>query len=287
MIRFLFLALFSLTLFAQLNMPDPDTFWTYKKIDDKELKLSVFLPNNYENGEKFPTIVIFHGGSWSVGDPNMHYADCKYWASRGMIAVSVSYRLKKRDKVEVPFECMKDAKSAIRYLRTNAKKLKVDTHKIVVAGGSAGGQLAASTSMIPKVNDDVYDLAVSAEPQATILYNPWFKCRKEWSPTHNIVKNLPPMIIFSGGKDPGIPEQGMVDFYNAMKASSNKVELYIGKNGKHGFCNGRNPKNSFFYWSLKHADDFLVSQGVLSGRATIKYPEGVNLIGKDEVNHYP
>ena len=287
MIRFLFLALFSLTLFAQLNMPDPDTFWTYKKIDDKELKLSVFLPNNYENGEKFPTIVIFHGGSWSVGDPNMHYADCKYWASRGMIAVSVSYRLKKRDKVEVPFECMKDAKSAIRYLRTNAKKLKVDTHKIVVAGGSAGGQLAASTSMIPKVNDDVYDLAVSAEPQATILYNPWFKCRKEWSPTHNIVKNLPPMIIFSGGKDPGIPEQEMVDFYNAMKASSNKVELYIGKNGKHGFCNGRNPKNSFFYWSLKHADDFLVSQGVLSGRATIKYPEGVNLIGKDEVNHYP
>ena len=43
-----------------------------------------------------------------------------------MIAVSVDYRLRHRDQVKVPLECVKDAKSAIRYLRANAKKLKID-----------------------------------------------------------------------------------------------------------------------------------------------------------------
>ncbi|EDM29356.1 probable lipase/esterase [Lentisphaera araneosa HTCC2155] len=277
----------SLNLFSKANIPDPDTYWTYKSVAGKDLKLSVFLPENYEAGKKFPTIAIFHGGSWRVGNPNMHYADCKYWASRGMIAVSVKYRLKDEDKITVPFECMKDAKSAIRYLRKNASQLKVNSEKIVVAGGSAGAQLAASTAMIPKVNDEVYDLAISAKPQAIILYNPWFKCKKEWSPTHNVVADLPPMIIFSGGNDKAIPVQEMVDFHKSMKAQSNKTELYIGQDGKHGFCNGRNPNNPFFYWSIKHADDFLVKAGILSGQATIQYPQRVKAISKERVSYYP
>ncbi|WDE97649.1 alpha/beta hydrolase [Lentisphaera profundi] len=284
---FFVMFLISSGLFAKVNNPSPDAFWTYKKVEGKELKLSVFLPSDYKQEKNFPTIVIFHGGSWRVGDPNMHYADCKYWASRGMVAVSVSYRLKDRDNVEVPLECMKDAKSALRYLRENAKKLKIDVNKVVVAGGSAGGQLAASTGMIPKVNDSEYDLAISAKPQAIILYNPWFKCAKELSPTSNVVKDLPPMIIFAGGKDPAIPLEEMVDFHKSMKEEGNQTELYIGKKGKHGFCNGRNPHNPFFYWSIKLADDFLVKQGILTGKATVKYPKNVKAINEVDSAYYP
>ena len=288
MIKFTFvLILISLSSFAQMNIPEPDTFWTYKKVDGKELKLSVFFPKDYTEEKKFPTILIFHGGSWRKGDPNMHYADCKYWASRGMLAVSVSYRLKDRDNIEVPRECMKDAKSALRYLRSKAESLKVDVNKMVVAGGSAGGQLAASTAMIPELNDGAYDLSVSARPQAIILYNPWFKCKEELSPTHNIKKDLPPMIIFSGGKDPGIPVEEMQDFHKEMKNAGNQVKLYIGKDGKHGFCNGRNKYNAFFYWSLKLADDFLVEQGILKGDSQVIYPKGVKKIKPERVEFYP
>ena len=91
-----------------------------------------------------------------------------------MIAASVDYRLKTRDKVRVPLECVKDAKSAIRFLRKNARLLKVDPDRIVAAGGSAGGQLAAATAMIDakETNDDQYDLSISCKPNAVILYNP-------------------------------------------------------------------------------------------------------------------
>ena len=119
--------------------------WTYKEVDGQALQLSVFLPEGYESStERFPTFVVYHGGSWAVGEANWHYPDCEYWASRGMIAVSVDYRLKKRDGVKVPLECVKDAKSAVRFLRKNAARLKVDPDKMVIAGGSAGGQLAAA-----------------------------------------------------------------------------------------------------------------------------------------------
>ena len=150
----------------------PDVMWTYKKVDDKELEMSVFLPEGYDEGNRFPAFVVFHGGSWNAGDPNWHYPDCAYWSGRGMIAVSVGYRL--RDKVRVPLECVKDAKSAIRFLRKNAASLKVDPDRIVAAGGSAGGQLAAATATLDakETNDDQYDLSISCKPNAVILYNP-------------------------------------------------------------------------------------------------------------------
>ena len=124
----------------------PDTRWTYKQVSGKALHMEVFLPKDYDDAKTFPTFVVFHGGSWKTGDASWHYPDCEYWCSRGMIAVSVNYRLKDRDHVEVPLACVQDAKSAIRYLRKNARALKVDSNKIVVAGGSAGGQLAAATA---------------------------------------------------------------------------------------------------------------------------------------------
>jgi len=44
---------------------------------------------------------------------------------------SVDCRLRTCDNVKAPLECVKDAKSSIRYLRKNAEKLKVDPDKIV------------------------------------------------------------------------------------------------------------------------------------------------------------
>ena len=194
-----------------------------------------------------------------------------------MIAVSVDYRLKTRDKVEVPLECVKDAKSVIRYLRTNAAELKIAPNKIVAAVGSAGGQLAASTAMItyPGSNDTRFDLAVSAKPNAVILYNPWFRCAAELSPKENVTEKLPPFITFAGGMDTAIPIPQMQSFHNEMKSKGNRSLLYVGNEGKHGFCNGRNPRNRFFYWSLELADQFLVEKRILSGDATIKRPQGV------------
>lgn len=263
--------------------------WVFKQVDGKEFKMSVFLPDNYAKSEKeFPCILFFHGGSWKGGKHSWHFPDCKYWSKRGMIAVSVDYRLKDRDSVEVPLECVKDAKSAVRFLRVNAKELKVDTEKIVCAGASAGGQLAAATAMITdsKSNDDAYDLSISCIPNAFILYNPYFKCEEWLSPKHHVVEGLPPTIIFSGGADPVVKEHEMVDFNNSLKQTNNVSELYIGKDGRHGFCIGTKKANRFFYWSLELVDQFLLKQGILSGKPIIEIPEGLLPLKEEEFSRY-
>jgi acetyl esterase len=278
----------SLLLFAAMNAAakdenKPDTQWVYKTVDGKDLKLDVFLPDGYEKSNRsYPVFVVYHGGSWTAGEASWHHPDCAYWSKRGMIAVSVDYRLRKRDNVEVPLECVKDAKSAIRFLRKNAANLKVDSNKIVAAGGSAGGQLAAALATInsPETNDENYDLSISCKPNAVVLYNPYFKCAVALSPPNFIIKGLPPFITFLGDKDPAIPVASLKKFHDDLKAKGNVSEYYVGKDGKHGLCNGRNPRNPYFYWSLELIDQFLLKQNLITGKSKLKRPDGVSVLEK-------
>ena len=272
-----FIDLFTVGLSAFLSAfgAEPDSQWTYKIVDGKELKMDVFLPEGYDAEAQFPVFVVFHGGSWQAGEPNWHYPDCEYWRSRGMVAVSVEYRLKTRDHIEVPLECVKDAKSAIRFLRKNAAELKINREKIVAAGGSAGGQLAAALAMVPGANDDCYDLSISCVPNAVVLYNPYFKCQADLSPPNFVKEGLPPFITFLGDQDPAIKVEDLNEFHEALKAAGNDSEYYVGKGGMHGFCNGRNPHNPFFYWSLELEDRFLVKHGMLTGSSKVRRPVGV------------
>jgi acetyl esterase/lipase len=284
-----FIAAFFAVGLSAFGVAVPATQWTYKTVDGKELKMDVFLPENYQAEEQFPVFMFLHGGSWREGTPSMQYPDCDYMSKRGMIAVAVDYRLKDRDNVEVPLECVKDAKFAIRFLRQNAKELKVDAGRIVAAGDSAGGQLAAALAMItdPKTNDEGYDLSISCRPDALILHNPYFKCQAELSPPNFVTNGLPPVIMFLGDQDQAISVESLLAFHEALKGAGNASEFYVGKGGKHGFCNGRNPKNPFFYWSLELQDQFLVKHGILSGESRVKIPDGVKALQTDDFCVYP
>ncbi|RMD82758.1 MAG: hypothetical protein D6820_03235 [Lentisphaerae bacterium] len=151
-------------------------------------------------------------------------------------------------------------------------------------GGSAGGQLAAATAMIsdPQTNHADDDLKVSCVPNAVILWNPWFKCEPKLAPPAHIRSGLPPFLIFCGGQDPGIPVSEMQMFLRSLQAAGVKARLCIGHKGRHGFCNGRKPRNRFFYWSLTLCDRFLSEQGILTGHAEPVWPQGVSPLGKEE-----
>ena len=265
------------------NSREPDTQWVYKTVSGKDLKMDVFLPVDYSSeGKRFPSIVIFHGGSWAEGESNWHWPDCTYWSKRGMVAVSVDYRLKNRDQVQVPLACVKDAKSAIRFLRSNSSRLKVDPKRIVAMGDSAGGQLAAATATLTdtKTNDDAYELSISCVPQAVVLTCPWFKTSPDLSPPKHLREGVPPFITFAGGSDTAISVTEMIEFHQALKKQNIVSELYIGNQGKHGFCNGRNPYNRFFYWSVALTDRFLVKQGILNEASIPKLKQGFGATGK-------
>lgn len=68
-----------------------------------------------------------------------------------MISVLVDYRVKNRQGT-TPFESVKDAEFSMRYIRSHAKELGVNPKKIVASGGSAGGHLAAETTLLLGLN---------------------------------------------------------------------------------------------------------------------------------------
>ncbi len=88
---------------------------TYKNIDRFQLEMHLFLPeSNVFKGNR-PTIVYFHGGSWSEGKPDWFFNPAKEYTKQGWVAVAVEYRIKGRQGT-YPFDAVKDAKSAIRWL---------------------------------------------------------------------------------------------------------------------------------------------------------------------------
>ena len=109
--------------------PQPTRSVVYKKVDGVELKLHIFQPDDFKQTDKRPAIVFFFGGGWVSGSPSQFYPHSAYLASRGMVAMAADYRVKNRNKT-TPFECVRDGKSAIRWVRGHAAELGIDPERI-------------------------------------------------------------------------------------------------------------------------------------------------------------
>ena len=103
----------------------------------RALQLDVFYrPTNRQR----PAVLIIHGGGWSSGRREQHWPLAQQLAGRGFIAVTAEYRL----AGEAPYPAaVQDLKTALRWLRANARSYAIDTSRVAVWGFSAGGQLAA------------------------------------------------------------------------------------------------------------------------------------------------
>jgi arylformamidase len=87
-----------------------------------------------------PLVVFFHGGYWR----RLHKDDATYvargLAPHGVASAIVNYALSPAASLE---EIVRQARAALAWLRAHAAEYGVDTSRIVVAGHSAGGHLAA------------------------------------------------------------------------------------------------------------------------------------------------
>lgn len=247
----------------------------YKKIGDVELKLHVFEPSHHKPTDKRPAIVFFFGGGWVGGSPSQFYPHCDHLAKQGVVAMSAEYRIKSKHKTS-PFECVKDGKSAVRYIRSHATELGIDPNRVAAGGGSAGGHVAAATGTVGGLNEEGEDTRVSCVPSALVLFNPVYdngpegwgyqkvKDRyKEISPMHNISKKTPPAIVFLGTKDKLIPVKTAKNFRDAMKKAGVHSELRLFKDKGHGFFNQGRGDGIDYRKTLVEMDKFLRFTGIL------------------------
>jgi len=112
-----------------------------------KLALDIVRPRD-NTGAPHPAVLCIHGGGFRAGNRESYLPLCIRLAQRGYVAATVTYRLAPKFQFPAPLH---DVKAAVRYLRANAAKFGVDTDRIGVTGGSAGGHLALMLGLTPGV----------------------------------------------------------------------------------------------------------------------------------------
>jgi acetyl esterase/lipase len=132
--------------FPQEKMHEKHDF-VYKTIAGHDIMATAYLP---ESNEKLPVLIYFHGGGFLFGnrEEGLENVLKEKLLAAGIAVVSADYRLAPETKLE---EILKDVSDAVRWVRTSGyENFNIDTNRIAVAGGSAGGYLALSTGFDPQ-----------------------------------------------------------------------------------------------------------------------------------------
>lgn len=245
----------------------------YKKVDTTQLFLEVHYPPNMESSRSYPAMIFFFGGGWVGGNRSQFLHQAQYFAKRGVVCFLADYRTSKINGT-TPFESVKDAKSAIRFIRKNGTKFNIDGTKLIASGGSAGGHLAAATALVEGYNDPADDMSIDCIPNALVLFNPVVdngpggygyerigEAYKDFSPLHNIKKDAPSTILFLGTKDHLIPVVTAEYYKLVMEKVESRCDLKLYDGKGHGFFNYKDFES--YKSTVAAADQFLVSLGYL------------------------
>jgi acetyl esterase/lipase len=224
----------------------------YKEHGKTRLPLFLFLPEQGRADEARAAIVFFHGSGWLAGSVYQFAGYARELARHGIVAAVAEYRVK-QDYGATPFDGVADAKSAVRWLRKNAGRFGIRADRIVAAGGSAGAHIAVSAAVFEdRFDDPKDDLAISARPDAVVMFVPivdttregypdtvpLFNGReRELSPIHYLRGGLPPTQILYGTGDNWVRPEIVERFCAHMRAFNNRCELepFVGRN--HFFYN--------------------------------------------------
>ena len=111
---------------AQTKAPDavdklganlkPSRILVYKKTAGRELEMHVFEPEGLKAGDQRPCYLIIHGGGWTGGTPQRMHPFAAHYTKLGLVSISMQYRLNSAKTGVSVFDCVKDARSAVRRL---------------------------------------------------------------------------------------------------------------------------------------------------------------------------
>ncbi len=218
-------------------------------------KADLYLPANPQPGQKFPAVVIIHGGGWSGGEKRAarEINIGTTLALNGYVGMSIDYVLANSEHPGPTWpQNLHDCKTAVRWLRANAERLQIDPAHIGVIGGSAGGHLAAMVGLCggeldpPGEGDCRVQCAVD-------LYGPvlWFEQRdlamfrktraeapelyKQADPRSHIDPSDPPLLILHGTADKTVAVADSEALAAAMKTSGATHQLEIIPDAPHTF----------------------------------------------------
>ena len=215
----------------------------YSKIADRDLLLDAYLP---EKGGPSPAVLVVHGGAWRMGNRKQLRGYAEALAEIGFVCFAIDYRLAPQHKFPAQIE---DCRSAVKWIRTNAAKYKVEPKKLGAIGYSAGGHLVSllgTTGEAPTKENGNVDtrLQVVVAGGAPTDFR-WFPDKGKWceflmggtldtvpekffaaSSSAFADKDDPPTFFFNGTEDRLVPLPWSQSCFGALKAVGVKTEFH-------------------------------------------------------------
>jgi len=210
----------------------------YKVVGGVDLDVHIFRPANAPT-DPAPAILWFHGGSGDTGAWSHCPAFCQRFRELGIVVLQVEYRTYQRFD-STPLDALADARSAVRWARTNAARLGLDPDRIAVAGFSTGATLAAQTLTVDGFDDPDDDLTVRAQPDAAVMVSGCYAPETDayyrrvlegsadlasLSPVARARPGLPPSLVIHGGADRVCEFEAAEQFVTAATGSARLTAL--------------------------------------------------------------
>jgi acetyl esterase/lipase len=197
-----------------------------------------------------PGVLFVHGGGWQGGCATWHLRQACALAEHGYVAASADYRLAPAHRWPAQLE---DVTNAVQWLRANAARLALDPERLVIAGTSAGGHIAAFVAVttndvagailwypaldlerLAAVEVDVAGIAVE-----TVLddllggHSP--ALLREASPVTHVTPSCPPVLTLTGATDQLTPAAHMEPFHAALTTAGVDNRLIVVPDRGHQF----------------------------------------------------
>lgn len=254
------------------TLPEPTERRVYKQVGDAVLQVWIWKPAGWQVSDRRPAVVFYHGGAWRAGSPSAFSRQSARLAERGMVALSVQYRLTSQPGVTIA-DCVKDARSAFRWVRAQAAELGIDPARLAAGGGSAGGHLAATLATLAGPDEAGDDLRVPLQPAALVLFNPALQLDspraaeaaglpdvatlRAFSPFQHVPKGHPPTLILHGEADTTVPIAGARAYAARVTELGGRCEVVGYADQPHAFFN----KSPYVERTCERMEQFLAELG--------------------------
>ena len=238
----------------------PDSLTLYSDVEcarygDKVIPVEIYVP---KAAGMYPGVLLIHGGGWKQRQVVNDKPLAERIAVKGYVVVQVAYRLSTEARYPA---ALYDCKSALRFMRANAAKYKIDRSRIGVTGGSAGGHLSALMGMTGNLKNlegdggspgestaikacvvmaggmDLVKSNEKANGEGSIQFlGPFAENRalyEEASPITHVRKLCPPTLFIEGEKDS--VKIGRAEMQEKLRAAEVPTELITLKDAPHPY----------------------------------------------------
>lgn len=206
------------------------------------------LDDPMEKDARKPAVLVCPGGGYAWCSPREAEPIAMQYAKAGFHTFVLNYTLAPN---RYPMS-LEDASNAIKLIRKNAEKWRVEEDHIAVIGFSAGGHLAASIGLLWN-QEPIKTEDKSNRPNAVILSYAVItsgefankgsfvnlcgddeELKEKLSLENCVTKDAPPMFIWHTFNDTCVPVENSLLLATALKKEDIPFEMHIYPNGPHG-----------------------------------------------------